>query len=789
MKYEKQKFVNGQVLSAECLNHMEEGIKVACDAAPPTCTATDCSKMLSHGENGCEWIDVPKSVSYDTEQELTPEEQARARQNIEAIADGDYVNELFAEHVGVAWNFPDNPDNPDNHRGAYMRYWGYRPDGTDMVQFVGTADGGNVSLGRIAPGVEDTDAVNKKQLDDAIASVGGGGGGSAEGAVLYTEQDLTLEQQAQARENIDTVGRSELEIEPITENSKNLIDMNAVTTGGWHYNGRIETYPANQYIQNYCFTDYMPVVGGEKYVLSVVGTVIDQSILHSFNYYDKDKNFISYTQNKGSAVNSYVFDVPTSAAYLVINSSKYSKFLSSKLQLEKGSVPTEYEDFYVGATVGYYLNGLTVKPSQIEAEAVPKILHLPEKYNLVVGDTFELFWKGIIKCHNVDDYYIEAVCDKGAPFRKRFVYTPIAGDVGNHTLEISVYDNNHTIIASGETILSVNSKATSPANDTVVLYVGDSLANSGYVPDEFHRRLTATNGNPVGDGLSNISFIGTCLSSTNQVPYEGYGGWTFNSYNTENKTDGFVWITATSHGKTDDDQHSVYTDANGKNWKIETVEDGRIKMIRTSSTGTLPASGTLTWVSGGVNTANIVYTASEQAAGNPFWNENTSAVDFLNYVQGQGKNSLDYLYVLLGWNSTSASDDSIRADMNTFVGNVHASFPNCQVVLLGLEIPSFEGLAANYGAKAKWTYYNTMSHVFRLNKLYEEIANATENVSFVQISGQFDTEHNMQTSTRTVNVRNSTTETYQSNGIHPATSGYYQIADACYRDFVHKIQQ
>lgn len=60
MNYEKQTFTNGQVLTAECLNRMEEGIKDACNAVPPTCTATDCSKVLSHGENGCEWVDMLK---------------------------------------------------------------------------------------------------------------------------------------------------------------------------------------------------------------------------------------------------------------------------------------------------------------------------------------------------------------------------------------------------------------------------------------------------------------------------------------------------------------------------------------------------------------------------------------------------------------------------------------------------------------------------------------------------------------------------------------------------------
>ena len=59
MEYTKQEFVDGQVLTAEHLNHMETGIQRACDATPPACNATDCSKVLSYGENGLEWVDMP----------------------------------------------------------------------------------------------------------------------------------------------------------------------------------------------------------------------------------------------------------------------------------------------------------------------------------------------------------------------------------------------------------------------------------------------------------------------------------------------------------------------------------------------------------------------------------------------------------------------------------------------------------------------------------------------------------------------------------------------------------
>lgn len=59
MEYEKQNFKNGHVLTADCLNRMEQGIADACGAAPPDCPAKDCSRILSHGANGHEWIPIP----------------------------------------------------------------------------------------------------------------------------------------------------------------------------------------------------------------------------------------------------------------------------------------------------------------------------------------------------------------------------------------------------------------------------------------------------------------------------------------------------------------------------------------------------------------------------------------------------------------------------------------------------------------------------------------------------------------------------------------------------------
>lgn len=563
----------------------------------------------------------------------------------------------------------------------------------------------------------------------------------------------------------------------------NLFDESTmIQATSWYVNaaGKVK-WQQNQYTNNYVAVS-IPLYGASEVTMVSHNRVGGASPrIYCWFIADEGNNILS---ESAAGIDMYFDNTPftitiPAGAHALYISGRFD-WVGAQIMVNIGAEPMPYVE-YAGVREESTSTTMFARKNNMEVS-------LPEQYELVVGDTFELFWQGVVKALNPDLYYIEAVCAKGAPYQHRYIYTPTASDVGEHKLTVNVYDQMHILLASGETKLVVKAKASSPSAEKVVLYVGDSLANGGQVPDELHRRLTASGGTPIGDGLSNITFIGTCSSARNKVPYEGYGGWTFASYNSENKSAAFMWITAENHGKSDDDQHSVYKDANNTEWKIETVETGRIKIIRVSGSGALPATGSLAWVSGGVNTEVITYTASEQAAGNPFWDDAAGKVDFASYAAEQGKTNIDYVYVLLGWNSMTKSDADITAEATTFIGNVHTSFPNCKVVLLGLQIPARDGLAANYGASETWTYYNAMSHVMRLNRLYGQIAKDTENVSFVQVSGQFDTDHNMPTLERTVNMRSTMKERYQSNGVHPATDGYYQIADACYRDFIHNLQ-
>lgn len=319
-----------------------------------------------------------------------------------------------------------------------------------------------------------------------------------------------------------------------------------------------------------------------------------------------------------------------------------------------------------------------------------------------------------------------------------------------------------------------------------MLCVGDSLTSGGVWVSELCRRLTGTSGSPVGDGLTNIKFIGT-VSGTNGAKFEGYGGWTYNNYNTNNIATQQYWIVTTAN-KNNSYQKSVWKDSNNIEWILETLESTRIKVYRKNyGVQMLPTSGILTWVSGGdgSNNSNIEYTSFVAESGNPFWDNEGNKVDFSKYAAKVGVTSIDHCYILLGWNSTGDNETTFKDNARTFINNLRTSFPNCKITLMGLQVPSLDGFGANYGCS--WNYYDKLKVVFNMNKWNYELTKEYSNVDFINIAGQFDSENNIKTSTRQVNVRNSKTEIYGANGVHPATEGYLQIADAAYRNVSHKI--
>ena len=440
-----------------------------------------------------------------------------------------------------------------------------------------------------------------------------------------------------------------------------------------------------------------------------------------------------------------------------------------------------------GITAGGALGG-----SSADATA-SEFLRLPEYYELVVGDNFELFYKGISLCVDSDAYEFELSFESGKNlgkgYARKYTWEPTAADIGTHVLNIKVRNNEGKIIDEGSVELRVAAVPKSPAKEKTVLVIGDSLTSGGLWVSEMYRRLTGTGGTPAADGLTNIKLIGS--KGSNGAYHEGYGGWTYNSFTTANKRNDQMILTGNFSDKNDaQDQHSSYEDSNGQIWKIEYVTATEMKIICNSATGKLPSTtgGTLTHVSGGSNTKNIVYTSARQADANPFWDASKGRNNFKAYVEKHGASTLDEVIIFLGWNQTTQTLEAFRESAVKLIDSILAEYPDCHITLVTQQLPSRDGFANNYGVS--WPWFEKVDKIFDFQDIYIELANSAKyraNLSVVSVAGQFDTAYNEIKTTTTVNNRNNTTVTIGSNGVHPSNNGYLQIADALYRHMIHRL--
>lgn len=429
-------------------------------------------------------------------------------------------------------------------------------------------------------------------------------------------------------------------------------------------------------------------------------------------------------------------------------------------------------------------------------------INLPNKLYAVVGDTLQVFYRSIIEAVNPYIYDIRVICNKGQGFPRYFSYTPTINDIGTETLTICLYNNDGRIVGEQSCELVTVASPSSPSSIKKIFTFGDSLTSGGEWPNETQRRLVNTNSvdGIIGKGLSNIDFCGQFEVTRNEqtTKYFGVGGWVWANYTNVGRPAFRFQVS----GVTNLNIGSVYSN-NGHNYTIMEVNvtsgTGNILCQVASSTDTPETSGILTKVSG-IGDDIVTFTSFSADSQNPLWDYNNNVMTFIPYVNQYGNGQCDAVYVLLSWNGQSAwktydLDDSTQISYaKTFARKLHSEYPNAKLKIIGIQMPSLNGgLAANYGANSGYSdVFGLYKCAWSYNRALQELCNNSEfsnYCEFVDAATQFDSENNMQSTQYYVNIRNTKTEVRGTNGVHPAINGYYQIADAVYRNFVANFCQ
>jgi lysophospholipase L1-like esterase len=347
-------------------------------------------------------------------------------------------------------------------------------------------------------------------------------------------------------------------------------------------------------------------------------------------------------------------------------------------------------------------------------------LELPPVVYAVPGIESNIYFDNLVLTINSRNYAFEVKCSKGRNNADRWSFTPNADDIGTYDWNLKVYDSANQVVAAGSTKLTVVPADAGKDRKISMLIVGDSLTDISIYPAAL-RDLLQQPGNP------DVTFLGTNGGRgkpAGDIAHEGYGGWQWMMFCTR-------WT---------DDKQSPYRAKS----KFLTLKDGK------------------------------------------------PVLDFKAYLDKYADGKIpDFITVMLGPNDVfRASDDSIEevyikriffyADM--LIAEFRKVAPNARIGL-GLTVPpasSQDAFGANYNCRqTRWQYRRNQ---FRLvERMIEKFGNdKVTNVSLIPVFVGLDCENNYPVSSEKINSRNSKTIMRQSNGLHPAPEGYYQIADAFY---------
>lgn len=379
----------------------------------------------------------------------------------------------------------------------------------------------------------------------------------------------------------------------------------------------------------------------------------------------------------------------------------------------------------------------------------------------------------------IENYSIDFTGSVGAQFKRGFRLSPIPENL-NASVSLNVNRGRTTLKTVTQTLRSA---AIAAGNGVTrkVLIVGDSTVNGSNISTPLRTLFEAD--------VMNIELIGTLGAAG--VKHEGRGGWTVNDY----YGIGRVLYTINVTGITTPPAINAVYAQGGVNYTVVEVNltggAGYFSVQSASSNRPVDAAGTLTKVSG-AGDATITYGTSGTVSSNPFYNPATQRFDIGHYLTTTGQTMAggDWVFFQLGINDVFGLTTAAEAEQKTItmasqmryiLDNIRAYNADIRVgVVVTFPPADQDAFGTNYTNGQTAEMYVTTGLIAWQKKLIAEYDNATERSYrryLVPANLNLDTEYNYPSSAQAVNSRNTTTVIMQNNGVHPAPSGYAQIAD------------
>ena len=360
----------------------------------------------------------------------------------------------------------------------------------------------------------------------------------------------------------------------------------------------------------------------------------------------------------------------------------------------------------------------TVVATQIDD---PLRMALPPEVFALAGVETNIYFDNIVLTLNPANYAFDITCLKGRQQAERWTWTPTEADVGDVPLQLEVRDDQNRVISRGNTTIKVSATKSDKHQSLSVLLVGDSLTHASVYP----QHLLNLAAKPGQRALTLIGSHGV-EPTLGLNRHEGYGGWTAQRFATH--------------------------------------------FTETARQGDYAKRG-----------SPFLY---KQADG-------TVKLDFQHYCQDVNEGRFpDAMTIFLGPNDIfSYQDETITAGIEEMLGHydkliemVKAASPATRIGVM-LPVPpaaSQDAFGNNYAnSQTRWQYKRNQ-HALVLEMIKRYANRQSDRVQLIPTHLNLDSVHNYPTETVTPNAHAEMKVVRQSNGVHPAATGYRQIGDTVF---------
>lgn len=171
---------------------------------------------------------------------------------------------------------------------------------------------------------------------------------------------------------------------------------------------------------------------------------------------------------------------------------------------------------------------------------------------------------------------------------------------------------------------------------------------------------------------------------------------------------------------------------------------------------------------------------------NVFYNPETEAFDFAYYMNKQGYDGVDVVYINLGTNGAWVADQTCEA-MDIILDSIRAYDENIKIIISLIPLGSTQdGFAIATGLDPACGFRHS---AVTLNKKYLEKYDGTvNNVSLAAVYFVLDEINDFPAKTIPLSARNPGTRVVPGDNVHPNHYGYLKLADVAYNNILYALR-